>query len=83
MLIRIITKSKKGYKLYFDTGKLLVIECKDSQYAGIATWSSYWGINDATVEEGFIFGEKIINYPSLPPMIKSLIEKILFELESG
>lgn len=83
MLIRAITKSKNNYKLYFDNGKLLIIECKDGQYAGFSRWSDYWGVNDAVIEEGLIFGEKIINYPCLPPMIKSQIEKVLYEIESG
>ena len=83
MIIIAVTKNDGGFKVYFDTGKLLIIECKDGQYAGFTTWSSYWGVNDATIEEGFIFGEKIISYPSLPPIIKSQIEKLLYEIESG
>ena len=79
MIIRAITTNPTGYKIYFDTGKLLIIECKDSQYAGYTIWSSYWGVNDATIEEGSIFGEKIINYPDLPPIIKSHLEWLLSE----
>ena len=83
MIIRAITKTKNRYKVYFDTGKLLVIECKDGQYAGFSRWCDYWGVNDAVIEEGLIFGEAIINYPDLPPMIKSQIEKVLYEIGSG
>ena len=83
MLIRAITANPTGYKIYFDTGKLLIIECKDGQYAGYTTWSNYWGVNDATIEEGSIFEEKIINYPDLPPIIKSHLEWLLSEENSG
>lgn len=83
MVIQSITANPTGYKIYFDTGKLLIIECKDGQYSGITTWANFWGVNDATIEEGFIFGEKIINYPDIQPMIQSQIEKLLYEIESG
>ena len=83
MIIRAITKSKNGYKVYFDTGKILIIECKDDQYAGFSRWCDCWGINDAVIEEGTILGEKIINYPALPPVVKSHMEKVLSEVESG
>jgi hypothetical protein len=81
MIIRAITQGKKGYKVYFDTGKLLILECMDEQYAGISTWADYWGVNDATIEEGYIFREKIINSPDLPSMVKNQIEKLLYEIE--
>ena len=79
LIIRVITKGKNSYKVYFDNGKLLMIECKDGQYAGYAIWSFYWGVNDATIEEGSIFGEKVINYHELPVIIQSHIEWLMVE----
>ena len=66
MIMSAITKSKNGYKIYFDTGKLLIIECKDGQYAGFSRWCNYWGVHDAVIEEGLIFGEKIIKTMGCP-----------------
>lgn len=77
MLIKAITKSKDGYKIYFEEGKLLIIECLDGQYVGWSRWADYWGINSGTIEEGSILGEKIINYPDIDPMVKSHIEYII------
>lgn len=81
MIIRAISKGQKGYEVYFNNGKLLALELKDEQYAGVSYWADYWGVNDATIEEGHIFGYPIINYSDLPPMVQAQIEKVLSELE--
>ena len=52
-------------------------------YQGFSSWMNYWGVNDLDIENGEIMGEKIINYPKLPHIIKSHIEGILSEKESG
>jgi len=79
MIIRAITKSKNdsGYKVYFENDKLLILECMDGQYAGWSRWAFSWGINGLYIQSGSIFGEPIINFPDLPPIIKSHLEYIL------
>lgn len=83
MIIRAITKNSTGYKVYFDSGKMLILTYQDDYYQGYSAWQDYWGINDSDVEIGEILGEKIINYHTLPAIIKSHIEKILEEIDSG
>ena len=83
MIIRAITKSNDGYKIYFDTGKVLILECYDDSYQGTSYWGSYWGINDLDIENGKILGDIIINYYDLPPMIKSHVEWLMSENDSG
>jgi len=50
---------------------------------GSSTWCNYWGINDLDIEQGAILGYKIINYHELPEIIKSHIEGLLGEIDSG
>jgi hypothetical protein len=83
MIIRAITTNPNGYKIYFDNGKVLILSFKDDYYQGHSAWNDYWGINDSDVEIGEILGEKIINYHTLPAIIKSHVEKILEEIDSG
>ena len=83
MIITAITINSNGYKIYFGNGQLLKLFFKDDYYQGYSTWCNYWGINDSDIEAGEILGEKIINYHELPAIIKSFIEKILSEIDSG
>ena len=83
MIIRAVTKNPNGYKIYFKNGKVLILTYKDDYYQGYSAWQDYWGINDSDFETGEILGEKIINYHQLPAIIKSHVEKILAEIDSG
>ena len=83
MLIRAITSNPNGCKIYFDTGKVLILTYKDDHHQGYSTWQDYWGINDLDIEAGEILGEEIINYHQLPAIIKSHVEKILEDVDSG
>ena len=83
MIIRAITKNPNGYKIYFDNGKMLILTYQDDYYQGYSAWHDYWGINDSDIEVGEILGEEIINYHTLPAIIKSHVEKILAEIDSG
>ena len=83
MIIRAITTNPNGYKVYFDNGKVLILSFNDDYYQGYSAWNDYWGINDLDFEAGKILGEKIINYHTLPAIIKSHVEKILAEIDSG
>ena len=80
MIIRAITKSKNGFKIYFENGKLLKLEFQNNCYQGSSVWQDYWGINDLDIENGKILGEKITNYADLPPIIQAHIEKVLSEV---
>lgn len=83
MIIRAITSSTTGYEIYFENGRLLKLTFKEDYFQGSSIWADYWGINDSDIEAGEILGEKIINYHQLPAIIKSFVEKILAELDSG
>ena len=84
MIIRTITKGINSFKIYFENGKLLILEFKNNDYhQGYSSWYCFWGINDLDTEAGEILGDTIINYHELPPIIKSHIEWILSDLNSG
>lgn len=65
MIIRVITINSKGYKIYFENGKLLILNFEDDYFQGYSAWHDFWGINDLDIEAGHILGEKIINYHQL------------------
>ena len=83
MIIRSITKSENGYKVYFEIGKLLILTFYTDSYQGLSSWGDYWGINDLDIEAGEILGEKTVNYCDLPPIVQAHIERIMAEIKSG
>ncbi len=83
MIIRAITKSRNGFRVYFENGRILILKSFDDNFQGISYWGEYWGINDLDIEEGEIIGEQIINYCDLPGIIQSHVEKLLSCLENG
>lgn len=83
MIIRVITKSRNRFNVFFENGKLLKLECNNGHYQGSSSWADFWGVNDLDIEAGEIWGEKIVNYPDLPTIVRAHIERVLAENGSG
>jgi hypothetical protein len=94
MIIRAITKTKKKvldkYTVYFHDGRCLILLASPKSIQGISQWGQYFGINDADFEgaidnnnQVLILGrvEELINFSDLPSIIKSHIEKCIYEAE--